>query len=65
MDKTLKPLTLKPAAAHSLIELLRDLEEYFDERADCDDGIPNKAMNFLTAIQLLIQHIEDQLKLEG
>jgi hypothetical protein len=33
---------------------LRDLEKYFEDRADADDGIPNDAMRHLVEIRQII-----------
>lgn len=40
--------------AYGLTELLEELREYMDQRADCDNGVPNKAMQ-------LQQEVEKQL----
>lgn len=49
-----------------MIDLLTDLEAYFEDRADADYGSegfePNVEMNFLTAIRDLLFQIEYESK---
>jgi len=37
----------------SIDQILHDLEEYFDDRMDADEGVPNKEMNLFGAVQKL------------
>jgi hypothetical protein len=39
------------AAAPDILDALRECEEFFDQRADVDDGIPNDAMNMLVIVR--------------
>lgn len=37
----------------SIDQILHDMEEYFDDRMDADEGVPNKEMNLFGAVQKL------------
>ena len=38
-------------AREPLLAILREVEEYLDDRADVDDGIPNAAMRLLVDVK--------------
>jgi hypothetical protein len=40
------------------LETLRELDAYFDNRADVDDGIPNEAMRMLILVRGAIRMLE-------
>jgi hypothetical protein len=55
-------MNISRATAEELTELLEDLLEYMDQRADCEsfaDGThnPNKEMRFLVSIQEALQYL--------
>ena len=41
-------------AAPDMLEALREVEEYLDDRADVDDGIPDAAMRLLVEVKAVI-----------
>jgi hypothetical protein len=41
-------------AAPIMLEALQELEEFLDDRADADDGIPNDAMRHLMEVRAAI-----------
>lgn len=45
---------LTAAAYDDMLAALREVEAYFDDRADVDDGIPNEAMRLLVEVQTAI-----------
>lgn len=38
--------------------ILEQLEDYFDNRADADDGQPNQEMKLLTSVRELLTWVE-------
>jgi hypothetical protein len=52
-------MTLKEDLRLSVaLETLRELESYFDNRADVDAGIPNEAMHLLILVRETIRMLE-------
>ena len=41
-------------AAPEMAEVLIEIEDYLDDRADADDGIPNDAMRLLTDVRAIL-----------
>ncbi len=41
-----------------ILEVLGDVQEYLDNRADVDDGIPNEAMRLLVEVRAAIRKAE-------
>lgn len=46
------------AAAHAMLVTLQELEEFLDNLADVDDGMPNDAMRHLVEVRAVIAKAE-------
>lgn len=46
------------AAAHAMLVTLQELEEFLDNLADVDDGMPNDAMHHLVEVRAVIARAE-------
>ena len=46
--------SIDPRLTVELVELLQACSNYFDERADVDDGMPNRAMRLMNDCEELL-----------
>jgi hypothetical protein len=44
-----------------LVAVLQEVEEFLDQRADVDDGIPNDAMRLLVEVREVLDHVNPKV----